>query len=462
MLFARFIETEHIVLSSTSSFYRFSLAALVLMLLVSLAPLSATAQRGEPQPMWLADAQLEGVSRETAGGYDFFVSGSLTVTSTSGPVSDVLVQVVLTGPAGEQIHTEAVTDRDGIATIVTSVPGPGDYGATLYDMHASGYYYDPRQDHLDIPAFILNPPNGVAAFVENGQVDQVRWFKPGGFSSNAALLTSWNATGLDGSLAAAIAVDQAGYVYTGSLYEAWGICTVDKFTWYGTPVSGYQTKVVACPVGGLTRIALATNLYNELIVGRNGPGMTIAVDRYNAGGSLLAAWDVGIPCDSQHLCFRALQDVAVDAQGRVYMTVQAGNIYTAEHQGVKVTSNTGLPLFEIIDVGSKEHQFLEPQGIDIDAAGNIFIEEPRRGRVKHLTAGAAGLTISDVWPTQFEPSYGRHAFAVDENGNVYVGGDSELHVYAGAGGLPPGTLLGGITQQLTPEYGNVVSVDVTP
>ncbi len=111
--------------------------------------------------------------------------------------------------------------------------------------------------------------------------------------------------------------------------------------------------------------------------------------------------------------FQYPSSVAVDAAGNIYVTdtfnarVQkfdnAGNFLLTWGWGVADNTNT----FQICSSdctqghqGSGEGQFMYPQGIAIDAAGDVWVAEMENGRIQHYSSGGAYL---GQWPTGGKP-----------------------------------------------------------
>jgi streptogramin lyase len=95
-----------------------------------------------------------------------------------------------------------------------------------------------------------------------------------------------------------------------------------------------------------------------------------------------------------------------------------GSIYVADTGSGAIRLLTPIPgttgLFNISDVGSERYQ--SPEGIAVDAAGNVFVGE--RGAVRRIAPGGAVTTLASGF---LRPA----ALAADALGNVYVADRSD-------------------------------------
>jgi DNA-binding beta-propeller fold protein YncE len=100
------------------------------------------------------------------------------------------------------------------------------------------------------------------------------------------------------------------------------------------------------------------------------------------------------------------QGVAVDANGNVYIAD------TSNNQVLKETFSAGSYTPSIVASG-----LADPEGVAVDGAGNVYIADTNNNRVlkETLTAGSYVPSVV-VGSSLFDPA----AVAVDASGNVYI------------------------------------------
>jgi len=97
--------------------------------------------------------------------------------------------------------------------------------------------------------------------------------------------------------------------------------------------------------------------------------------------------------------FISPQGVAVDAAGNVYVTdIGLQEVFKVTSEGVQTTVGSGL---------------LVPEGVAVDGAGNVYITDSQSAAVFKVTPGGKQTTVGSGWDF---PS----GIAVDGAGNVYV------------------------------------------
>ncbi len=122
--------------------------------------------------------------------------------------------------------------------------------------------------------------------------------------------------------------------------------------------------------------------------------------------------------DRQYNC----SSMAVDPQGRALYLVGSA---TAGRKAVQRVTNCGELLDEWGETGSGRGAFRWPRDIAVDAAGHIFVADSENSRIQKLTRDGEFLT---AWGTPGDPGFSPYGIDVDAAGNVYV-----LHWSQGSG-----------------------------
>jgi len=126
--------------------------------------------------------------------------------------------------------------------------------------------------------------------------------------------------------------------------------------------------------------------------------------------------------------FNAPSSVAIDAQGNIYVTDQFNNlIRKISSTGVVTTfAGDGNPGFA--DGTGTNSEFNSPNGIAVDAQGNVYVSDRLNFRVRKITPAGVVTTVAgngtagyvDATGTSAE-FYGALGLAIDANNNLYVG-----------------------------------------
>lgn len=141
------------------------------------------------------------------------------------------------------------------------------------------------------------------------------------------------------------------------------------------------------------------------------------IQKFTDGGTLITQWgtfqDVGGELLEPQGTFYGPRDIAIDAEGNVYIT-DTGN------KRVQKFDSDGNPLGQWGGAGSEPGQFLEPVGIAIDGEGNIYVADTWNQRIQKFSRD---FQFVAQWPVQGwfgESVLNKPYLAVDADGNVYA------------------------------------------
>ncbi|MBS1521865.1 MAG: hypothetical protein JST50_12760 [Bacteroidetes bacterium] len=94
--------------------------------------------------------------------------------------------------------------------------------------------------------------------------------------------------------------------------------------------------------------------------------------------------------------FYAPQGVAVDAQGNVFVADYGNNLIreiVAATDSVKTIAGNGIPGY-VDGAAIKTSEFYGPSGIAVDASGNLFIADKNNNMIRKITAAGAVSTVA--------------------------------------------------------------------
>jgi sugar lactone lactonase YvrE len=158
------------------------------------------------------------------------------------------------------------------------------------------------------------------------------------------------------------------------------------------------------------------------------------VRKVSAGGTIttIAGGGPGFSGDSGPATSAFLDhpnDVAVDAQGYVYVTTQE-SVYRVSAGGLLTRlAGTLVPGFSGDGGPASAAQLSSPDGVEVDGHGNVYIADRNNNRVRKVTASGTISTIAGTGVAGFSGDGGPatsaklntpEGVAVDGHGNVYI------------------------------------------
>ncbi|MCL2659614.1 MAG: hypothetical protein FWD64_03735 [Acidobacteriaceae bacterium] len=182
-----------------------------------------------------------------------------------------------------------------------------------------------------------------------------------------------------------------------------------------TATFGAPTGIVVDSAGNVYVADINTNSIRSISVAGN--VMTIG------GNNLPASVDNSYgPMAS----FDGPAGIAIDKSGNLYVTDSNSHVIrkmTPSNGAWAVTTIAGIPYNQgNADGPANQASFNDPQGIAVDASGNVFVIQPNA--LRKLTPSGSTYTVSTVaTDDSFSQAYGQAAglsIAVDSSDNVYV------------------------------------------
>lgn len=125
--------------------------------------------------------------------------------------------------------------------------------------------------------------------------------------------------------------------------------------------------------------------------------------------------------------FNGVSGIAVDSSGNVYVADSGNNrIRKVSPSGV-VSSLAGNGTQGYVDGPGDSAEFNSPDGVAVDAAGNVYVADTYNNRVRKITPAGVVSTLAGSGVTGYADGAGAAAklsypqgIAVDSSGNIYV------------------------------------------
>jgi uncharacterized protein (TIGR03437 family) len=331
----------------------------------------------------------------------------------------------------------------------------------------------PDQDGIAATSAAIEPPFGVAVdhqgTVYFSEADRVRKFSSNGVIQTAAGNGTRGYSGDGGPATSAQVNFPYGLVFdgAGNLYISDSSNNViRKVTPAGT-ISTLVTPQLANPAG--LAMDAAGNLYiavqgsrfsastNNNSILKVSPGGTVTTVAGNGTGGFSGD---GGPATGAEL--DGPSGVAVDAQGNLYIADTLNNrVRKVTPDGtISTVAGNGTSLFSGDGGPAVAAQLSGPQGLALDAGGDLFIADTGNNVVRKVSAGGTITTVAGNGTAGFSGDGGEATaaqlngpagVAVDSNGNVFISDTANERVrkvsangvittYAGNGSSPPASM----------------------
>lgn len=234
-----------------------------------------------------------------------------------------------------------------------------------------------------------------------------------------------------------IAVDDSGYVYVADYYNnrirkitPAGVVT----TWAGSGTAGFADGTsTAAQFDGTFGMAVDPDgnvyvaEYNNHKIRKITPAGVVTT----LAGSGTAGSADGPGTAAQ---FNHPGGIAVDASGNVYVADTANNMVRKIMSNGVVTTLAGSTQFGSTDGVGPVAQFNAPNGVTVDASGNVYVADSLNHMIRKITSNGVVTTLAGSTTHGLTDGVGLaaqflfpHGLTVDPSGNVYV---SELGNHA--------------------------------
>jgi hypothetical protein len=146
-----------------------------------------------------------------------------------------------------------------------------------------------------------------------------------------------------------------------------------------TGVSGFDNSHFNCPIG--IEVDSAGSIYVADI-------NNCRVQKFNSNRAYQMTFGITGGCGTSHSEVSA-EDVAVDAQGRVYVSGWNDRVQVFDSNGAYLTTIGGA-------WGSNTNQFRGAAGVDVDSQGNVYVSDFENARVQKFAPGVPGWRQANI------------------------------------------------------------------
>jgi sugar lactone lactonase YvrE len=400
------------------------------------------------------------IAAANAGAY------TVTVTNSGGSITSGAATLALVTPPATSSYASpyAITTLAGTA---------GSYG-TATGTGAAARFTSPVGSAVDSSGnvYVTDAGSGTVLKITPAGVVTV-------LAGTAGVYGSANGTGAAAQfvLPFGSAVDSAGNVYVSD----YGSSTVRKITAAGVVTTLAGTAGV---YGSADGTGAAVQFDNPAGVAVDASGNVYVADSYNdtirkitaAGVSSTLAGTAGVFGSANGTGAAAQFNfpvaVAVDASGNVYVADAFNNtIRKVTSAGVVTTLAGTAGVTGSADGTGAAAQFSLPQGVAVDAAGNLYVSDGGNNTIRRITAAGVVTTLAGVAGTagaidgtgptaEFNSPYG---IAVDGSSSIYVA--DSINGTVRKGSVPPPAAVAPVItaqpQSVTVATGSPFSLSVT-